>query len=255
MWTIVWASVGWAAPSVEFSRVAEVPRVARYQRVDGRPARARGKGPRGPVEAAVWRDGTVAWDRRWDGRRLVEERRYDAMGDRWATLRYEEGEVRGVVVHGRTDADVAVDTWATVAYGAVELRLPPVTHRTDGTLQVTLPSGRELRAAWLPAESPFEETFEQGLYEGCACEIVDRYTVFADGRAGAGFLTSRQSAEGPILGELWAFQDPQGLLVLTATAPTGLEPVGVDDPAVRLAAGRAMVALAKWRGDEDADRR
>lgn len=242
----LFAAIALAAPDEDFLHTADVPKTARYLKVDGAPPRARLKNTKGEYEAWVWRDGRLFRYRKWDGRTLVEDARFDAVGDRFATLRYVDGAVAEVVVHGRTDMSVPIAAWHERALGAVTLTLPPVEHRADGSLEAWPADGGDWRAVWAPVGDPFAESFRDGLFATCACEIVDRYTVFADGRAGAGYLVRIPGPDAPRLGEVDAFADPSGTLVLAYTAPTSLAPVGVDDPAVRLAPGRAIVALVRW---------
>lgn len=240
------ASIAAAAPDEDFLHVADAPKTARYLKVDGTPPRARLKSAQGPYEAWVWRDGRLARYNRWDGKTLVEDARFDAVGDPVATLRYADGAVTEVVVHGRTDASVPVAAWQSRPLGAATLVLPPVEHHADGSIEAWPVDGGDWRATWAPVGDPFSEAFHDGLYATCACAIVDRYTVFADGRAGAGYLVRVPGPAGARLGEVEAFPDATGTLVLAYTAPTTSEPVGVDDPAVRLAPGRAIVALLRW---------
>lgn len=248
MWWL--ASVALAATptprSVDFLRVDDTTSVRRYNRITGRPATGRGRDSKGKYEAWVFRDGQIERVREWNGRRLVAESQYDAVGDPWATVDFGDAAPTEVVVHGRTDTTVAVGAWHAAPFGAVALRLPPVTSRDDGTLVADVAGGGQWRAAWAPADDVFADAFRDGLSAGCACDVVDRYTVFADGRAGAGYLIAIPGLAAPRLGEVWAFPDPSGTLVLTYSAPTTAGPVGVDDPAVRLAPGRAIVALLKW---------
>ncbi len=242
----LFAAIATAAPDEDFLRVADTPKVARYLKVDGSPARARLKNAKGPYEVWVWRDGRLARYKRWDGKKLLEDARFDAVGDPVATLRYADGVVTEVVVRGRTDANVSIAAWKERAFGAATLVLPPLEHHADGSIEAWPVEGGDWRAVWAPVGDPFSETFRDGLVATCACEVVDRYTVFADGRAGAGYLVRVPGPDAPRLGEVEAFADVSGTLVLAYTAPTGFDPVGVDDPAVRLAPGRAIVALLRW---------
>lgn len=236
-----------APRSVDFLRVDASTTVRRYAKISGRPATARNRNPKGKYEALVFGDAQVERAREWDGRHLVAELQYDAVGDPWATVRFGHDGPDDVAIHGRTDVTVTVGPWHDVPYGAATLRLPPITSRTDGTLSAEIAGDGQWHAAWAPADDVFADGFRDGIRARCACEVVDRYTVFADGRAGAGYLVSIPGLAAPRLGEVWAFPDPSGTLVLTYSAPTTAEPAGVDDPAVRLATGRAIVALVRWR--------
>jgi hypothetical protein len=247
MWTFFLALAS-AAPDVDFLHTSDSPKSARYLKVDGQPARARLKNAKGPFEAWVWRDGRLARYRLWDGRTLVEEVRFDAVGDRWATLRIADGAVSTVVVHGRTDTEVDVSRWATFRYGAASVRLPEVQH--DGDALASWPGDGAFRATWGPTGDPYSDAYRDGLVATCACEVVDRYTVFADGQAGAAYLVRMPGVATPRLAEVVAFPRPEGTLLIAFSAPTGFDPPGVDDPAARLAMGRAVLATLSFPAPE-----
>ena len=213
-------AIATAAPDGDFLHTADVPKTARYLKVDGTPPRARLKNAKGPYEAWVWRDGRLARYKRWDGRKLLEDARFDAVGDPVATLRFAEGAVTDVVVHGRTDVTVAIAGWSERAFGAATLTLPALEHHGDGSIEAW-PADGDWHAVWAPVGDPFSETFRDGLFATCACDVVDRFTVFADGRAGAGYLVRMPGLDVPRLGEVDVFADPSGTLVLAYTAPTG----------------------------------
>lgn len=224
-------------------RINEPVSSRRYTRVDGQPAIARWRNQKGPFEAWTFADGQVEHYRRYDGRKLIEEAWFDADGDRFASI---DVAANTVLVHGRTDVSVPIGSWPAQAWGSIVIHAPWVTSDADH-LEATFDDGLRFRLAWASAEDVTSDAFRDGLQSRCACELVDRAAGFTPLGRGVRYLVLRPEVGQPRLGEVWAVPVGDRVLLAAYDAPTTSDPVGVDDPAVRLARGRALMARLELR--------
>jgi hypothetical protein len=242
-WLLLAAAL--AAPDAPLVREeAPIKSSQRYMKVDlGPPAIARWRNSKGTYEVWAFRDGQVEHFRRWDGRKLAEERFFDAVGDAFVTVAWAEGAPTEVTVHGLGgDRVVDTKTWTDTALPGLTLRAPSPELGADGTLAARTSEG-VFRAAIGPEADVRSDAFRDGLAETCGCRVVDRATAFVDGRTGVRYLVELPDPDAPAVGEIWAVPVPAGTLVATWTAAAPASPAELS---MRLATGRAILALAHW---------
>lgn len=247
MWIALIAAFALASPDRPFPRQGETVRVRQYAKVEGEPPIARWRNKAGAFEAWTFPDGTVEHYRRYDKRVLVEERLFDATGGPLATITYEAETPVEVVVHGRSDRAVPARGWEPYLYEGAVLRVPgePVVE-ADGASAWAIGAGALRLRTLDDAADVWSDDFRAGVGEACGCVLLDRTTAFVQGVAGARYLVRLPDPDRPLLGELWAFPHRGRTLLIAFLAPAGPDPVGVDDPALRLAEGRAIVSLVSW---------
>jgi hypothetical protein len=231
-------------PPPDLLRLHQPLSVVHYSRVEDRialPPVTRGRARSGPIDAWVWPDGTIARYRRYKGRSVVEDHRFDASGIPWATVRLGPGGPTAVEVANFPPAIVTVSDWKAIALGPASIRGPGAPIQVDGKLQWAAPTGA-LSAGWLEGSvDPTTRAFEEGISEGCGCLLSARGTALADGTEGVTWTIRAPHPTEPGIGEIFAFPRDGGVLVLswaTHEQPAETHP--------ELAPGRAAVALLTW---------
>jgi hypothetical protein len=242
------AGTAFAEVDRPFHRDDEVPTPKRYTSVDGRPARAHKRNTTGAWEAWTFADGTVEHAVRWDKKHPAGEVWYDEAGDSWANAVFADDKIIAVTVHGIADRTIDVSAWAESPFPAaapvVVLSVPPVAE-ADGVGTIALPDG-VMRVRIGPKSDVFADGFRDAFTTACACDLLDRQTWFVGGKAGAHYLFAVADPDAPQVGEAWAVPLGDATFLATYVTAAGGDPPGVDDTAVRLAPGRAAIALVRW---------
>jgi hypothetical protein len=254
-WCVAIALANPATPDPAFYRHGDALTSRRYTKISegAGPAKARLRNGDGEFLAWVFRDGVVEHYERYQRQRLVESGTFDAHGERVATVKYAGGAPAQVVVAGADAQPLAVTGW-------VEHRVvaPPPEGSRHGTalvLRVPAPPDTDpaawtvaegvFRAGWGPAGDVWSDGFRTGLGAGCGCTVVDRATTWVGGREGVRYLVEIPGS--PSIGEVWAVPVPGGTVVASFTAPLpDPDPFATGAIATPLAAGRAIVAIARW---------
>lgn len=238
-----WADPPPSAAAPELLRLRQSLRTVRYTSAtfrEGQPPSLRGRGRSGPIEAWVWPDGTAARIQRATGRGASEVHWLDPSGLPWVTVQLARAGAVDAVSHQYPDVAVDLAGWTTATVG-------PATLRGPGAAAVTADDARWGDEARLTARfvaGAVDVTapgFAEGLSEACACVLTARTTALAGSTAGLRFSVALPRPGRSEIGELWAFPTPDGMLVLSWTAPRS------DDPThPELAPGRVAVALLEW---------
>ncbi len=238
-----WADPPPSAAAPELLRLRQPVRTVRYTSAtfrEGQPPSLRGRGRSGPIEAWVWPDGTAARIQRATGRGASEVHWLDPSGLPWVTVHLDRAGAIDAVSHQYPDVAVELAGWTAATVG-------PATLRGPGAAAVTADDARWGDRTGLTARfvaGPINigaPAFAEGLSEACACVLTERTTALAGSTAGLRFSVALPRPGRSEIGELWAFPNADGVLVLSWTAPRS------DDPThPELAPGRVAVALLEW---------
>jgi hypothetical protein len=237
------AALSWAGPDRAFVRTDEPLRHRYYYKVEGgdalSPTRPKWRRKRGPVHAWTFPDGVAEHYQTFEGTTLMTMVGLDVRGRPSTTVFYEADVPTRVVVHGRAELDVS--GWKEVSLDVARVSAPgaPETTAAD-TLAWTGNDWTFTVVARDKAEGDdvFSTTYRDELEAGCRCVIVDRGTAWADGRVGARYRVQLPDLDGLQLGEVWAFDLGERVIIAAFVAREGSDP--------GLARGRAMVALLRF---------
>ncbi|MBT3217816.1 MAG: hypothetical protein HN348_01885 [Proteobacteria bacterium] len=236
MWLLIWGAMTLANPDRPFPRLEDETQARRYDRVEGEgPLRPRWRRRDGRILAWTFRDGTIEHYERYEGRQVVEEHRFDAVGDPLSTIHFSENKPQKVVIHRFAEVDVS--SWQDHSLGGLQILTPTTPSVDGGRHTISLTNGTFIAEPVKGPADPFADDFARGLEETCRCLIVDRSTRWIDGRPSAHYHLYMPHPDVPQTGELWATSvNNMVMLLLWSTS----------QEASHKETGRAIVALARW---------
>ncbi len=225
-----------AAPDQPFPRLEERIRDRSYGEVRGEgPVYGRYRRRSGPIHGWTWPDGVVEHYERLEDGRLVEVRRFGPSGKPLSAVVFG---AQGTPVSVKIgDNDVDVSGWGVRTVAGVTLMAPGVPETVDGAVTWSAEGWSVTALAFAEAADPFSDAFRDALASHCGCTLLDRTTTWLDGRPAARYQVRLPDAGVPQVGELWAVQSAEQLLLLASVA----------DNRETLVTGRAVAALLDWK--------
>jgi hypothetical protein len=247
MWC--WLKLAWAGPADDGGALPlatpEIPEEHLYGRIDtgDGPARARLRRRR-DGEFAVWElpTGTIVRYQKLERARVIEDHVLDAAGYPWVTLMHTGDKPTQAIIHSVPPTEQDVSTWVRQPVPGGSLLLPALPNdRSGGGVRTEVLGGQV--DIWLerPAD-PFEDLFRDGLVAGCGCFVVDRATIWIDGRPGIRYrllVTGRWPRDAV---DLWAVPMQDALWLMSFRVPSP------EDPIAALLPGRIFAASARLTG-------
>lgn len=229
---MLWLSTAAQAdPHRALARWGEVPKKVQVGSLVGEPLRTRGKG--GAWSAWRFADGVVEHAIRLDGKRLAERVLTDGRGHREITVTYGP-DARPLTVVGPAETlDVAAWTSAPLPGGTIQVATAPqaVPHGQF----VTEPQGQLGWRDTAPVD-PADHAVTDELAGTCGCDLVERRSLFIDGRPAVLWTADWAEPGGPVHGALAAVTHADRTLWFSWKGAG-------DDPAMALS---ERLALVTW---------